>query len=737
MGRCCVSASSATSSGLDTFAGADRVAGVYILAMRVDEVAGDLTGAEPEIPVGLVRTLLGVLRQRLDLETAWLSSFHDGTHVIGVLEGDADPLGLAEGSRLSLSESYCVRVIDGRLPAVIPDTAANQTTALLPITQELSLGAYVGVPVPGAGEPVGMVCVVSQKPQAQLGEDDLVIVKQVAELIGTLIESPVRGTDSTAEQRRAIRRVVSEHDFEVVFQAVHDVATGKVMGVEALARFPCEPFRPDAFFAAAAQLGLGIELETAIVARVLSLVPQLAEDTFVAINMSPAAALVAPWTELLADIDASRIVLEITEHDAVPNYAALDDVLEACRTRGVRVAVDDVGAGFSSFSHVLELAPEFVKIDQSIIRNIDADDARRRLAQAVAEFAGQIGATVIAEGVETQAELDAVGAAGISWAQGFHLSRPKPPGHGFPVAEVTATPTDPLPAAVDLLGERRFELALAHSPIGMAVVGLDGTFLRTNRALRTILGYGRRALAHMTFQEITHPDDLDLDVALVNDCLEGRRRSYRIDKRYIAADGRVVWCALTAVLVHAPRDRPRCFVSQIVDVTAERAREAELVRQAATDPLTQIANRAAAWSRLEQLHSEGPGFGVLFCDIEQFKSVNDRRGHHAGDQVLVEVAGRLLAAVGGEDIVARWGGDEFLIITDTVEDRALARLADRIGAQVGCAPVTLADGTRIPVALTVGFAAHRPGERVSIDAVLDRADQAMYAKRRDRAGLGR
>ncbi len=140
---------------------------------------------------------------------------------------------------------------------------------------------------------------------------------------------------------------------------------------------------------------------------------------------------------------------------------------------------------------------------------------------------------------------------------------------------------------MDLLGERRFELALAHSPIGMAVVGLDGTFLRTNRALRSMLGYTKRELAELTFQEITHPDDLDADIALLTECLEGRRRSYRIDKRYIAADGRIVWGALTVVVVHAPpRDQPRYFVSQIVDVTADRIREADLARQAATDPLT-------------------------------------------------------------------------------------------------------------------------------------------------------
>ncbi|MBB2989682.1 diguanylate cyclase (GGDEF)-like protein/PAS domain S-box-containing protein [Mycolicibacterium iranicum] len=706
--------------------------------MSVDEVGGRLVEDQPEIPADLVRTLLSVLRQRLGLDAAWLSSFQDGNQVVEVLDGNTDTLGLSPGLRSPLADSYCMRVIDGRLPAVIPDTSANQTTAALSATRDLGLGAYVGVPVLSpSGGASGMVCVVSHEPKPYLGDDDHRLVKQVADLIGTLIESPLRRANS-ADQRAAIRQVVAERDFDVVFQAVHDVAQGRVVGLEALARFPCEPFRPDAFFEQAAQLGLGIELETAVVRRVVSLIPELPDDVFVAINLSPAAALNARWDELLVDVDPARIVLEITEHDAVPDYAALDDVLEACRARGMRVAVDDVGAGFASFSHVLELGPEFVKIDQSITRHVDVDDARRRLAQAIAQFAAQIGATVVAEGVESQAELDAIASAGITLAQGYYLSRPTAHTNGFPPAVVAASEIDALqPAAVDLLGERRFELALAHSPIGMAVIGLDGTFLRTNRALRAMFGYSRRALSNLTFQDITHPDDLESDLALVNECLEGKRRSFRIDKRYIAADGHVVWCALTAVLVHAPRDRPQCFVSQIVDVTSDRVREAELARREATDPLTAIANRAAAWTRLEQLNACSDGFGVLFCDIERFKAINDQRGHHAGDQLLVEVAARLLAAVEADDMVARWGGDEFLVVTDSVEEHVLAMLADRITDQFDNTPVVLPDGTEVPVTMTIGYAAHRPGDGRSIDAVLDRADDAMYEQRRRRARVGR
>lgn len=707
--------------------------------MRSGGLAGGLDEVNSEASAALIRTLLGFLRRRLKLDFAWIASFRDGVYVIDEFDGEPGVGDPVADRVVSISDSYGVRVIDGRLPAVVPDTTLNQTAAALSITAEVGVGSYIGAPIHGSdGAPMGMLSVVGRGPNPDLNDDDLMLVKQVADLISTLITPPESGPNRGAEQRRAIRRVVAEQDFEMNFQAVHDIATGKVVGVEALARFSCEPYRPDAFFAQAAELGLAIELERAIVARIVKIMPKLPPDAFVAINISPAAALVLPRDELLAPADRPRIVLEITEHSAVPDYEALDDVMEECRNHGMRVAVDDVGAGFASFSHVLELGPEFVKIDQSITRNIDVDDARRRLAQAIAEFAGQIGATVIAEGVETQGELDAVSAAGISLAQGFYLSRPKPFEHGFPPAEVTATPSDPMQSAtIDLLGERRFELALAHSPIGMCVVGLDGTFLRTNRALRTMLGYNRKAMQKMTFQDITHPDDLKLDLTLVNECLEGRRRSFRMDKRYIAADGRVVWGALTAVLVHAPRDRPQCFVSQIVDVTAEREREAELARQANTDQLTSIANRSAAWRRLEELDAEGEGYGVLFCDIERFKAVNDRNGHHAGDRLLVAVAGRLLAAVGGDGMVARWGGDEFLVITRVFDDHSLAELARRVGNELDSVPITLPDGTVLPVVLTIGSASHRPGDDGSIDSVLDRADQAMYDQRRQRGRSGR
>ncbi|AQT81012.1 diguanylate phosphodiesterase [Mycolicibacterium litorale] len=696
------------------------------------------TAGRTEYSAESLQALVHLVRARLGQDVAWFSAVRDGAQVFEIIDGNAEALGLDYDARQTLTAACCRQVIEGQLPKLVQCPAVSSEADAGCRAHTVALGAYVAVPIlDHDGRVQGTLSAASRQPRPRLSDIDLRLTRQVADLIGTLLGCPDSIHPASADERAVIREMVARGDFEVVFQSVHHVTSGAVDKIEALARFACPPFRPDAVIAQATQIGLGVELELAILRRALAMLPQLPDDLALAVNISPSAVLVAPWPELLADVDPARIVLELTEHDAVEDYDALDEALHVCRQRGVRIAVDDVGAGFSTFSHVLELSPDFVKLDQSITRHIDVDDARRRLAHAITEFAEQLGATVIAEGVETQGELDAAAAVGITAAQGYYLSRPRPVTAQFPTAAATAEVTDRVPTGLDVLADRRFELALAHSPIGMAVVGPDGTFMRTNRALRTMLGYSKRELEALTFQEITHPDDLDADLALLTECLQGRRRSYRIDKRYITANGRTVWGALTVVSVHAPRDRPQYFVSQIVDMTAERIREADLTRQAATDPLTGLANRHAGWRRLEELDASSAGYGVLFCDIERFKAVNDRHGHRAGDHLLIAVANCLRTATADAGLVVRWGGDEFLVITHSGDESELARLADRLTGQLHNTPVMLDNGVEVPVRLTVGSAVHRPGDSSSIDVVLDHADHAMYDKRRHRSGTAR
>lgn len=123
---------------------------------------------------------------------------------------------------------------------------------------------------------------------------------------------------------------------------------------------------------------------------------------------------------------ADRVVLEITEHDAVEDYEGLVGALTPLRARGTRVAIDDAGAGFASLRHTLQLAPDIVKVDISLTRDIDTDRGRRALAKALISFADEMGMTIVAEGIESEAELKTLRDLGVKYGQGFYLAEPAP-----------------------------------------------------------------------------------------------------------------------------------------------------------------------------------------------------------------------------------------------------------------------------------------------------------------------
>jgi EAL domain-containing protein (putative c-di-GMP-specific phosphodiesterase class I) len=171
--------------------------------------------------------------------------------------------------------------------------------------------------------------------------------------------------------------------------------------------------------------GLGIELEILAVSKALRRLADLPADAFLAINVSPPTALSPQLHALLTDVDCSRVVIELTEHVPVEDYDAINTGLAVLRGRGARLALDDTGAGYAGFRHLLGLRPDLIKLDISLTRDIDQDPVRRALAGALVSFAREVDAHVIAEGVENQREQDTLGLLHIPWLQGYHLGRPQ------------------------------------------------------------------------------------------------------------------------------------------------------------------------------------------------------------------------------------------------------------------------------------------------------------------------
>jgi EAL domain-containing protein (putative c-di-GMP-specific phosphodiesterase class I) len=182
---------------------------------------------------------------------------------------------------------------------------------------------------------------------------------------------------------------------------------------------------PDQWFRDAHAVDLGIELEMKAIEIAIQIIPRLNHNLDLAINVSPETILAQRFEQMLARMDSlGHLVLEITEHAAVERYEEIAAQLKPYRDKGLRIAVDDAGAGYASFRHILNLEPDRIKLDMSLTRDIDIDPARRALAAALVHFANDTGSILVAEGVETSAEAATLMELGVRKAQGFFLGRP-------------------------------------------------------------------------------------------------------------------------------------------------------------------------------------------------------------------------------------------------------------------------------------------------------------------------
>ncbi|MDT0277299.1 EAL domain-containing protein [Blastococcus goldschmidtiae] len=215
-------------------------------------------------------------------------------------------------------------------------------------------------------------------------------------------------------------------DLTLAFQPIVALESGTVAGYEALARFPGAA-GPGVWFAAAAEAGIAAELEALAIHKALAAVPELPADTFLTVNVSPHLLGTAPVRDALATRpDLHRVVVELTEHTPVDDLGALRGQTDALRARGALIALDDAGSGYSGLQQMAALRPQLVKLDRALVADADADPVRMALAEMVGEFAGRIDAWLLAEGVETPAELAAFAQLGVPLAQGWLLGRPGP-----------------------------------------------------------------------------------------------------------------------------------------------------------------------------------------------------------------------------------------------------------------------------------------------------------------------
>ena len=231
------------------------------------------------------------------------------------------------------------------------------------------------------------------------------------------------GADGALPERADVLELLGRQDLQVALQPILNLATGAPVGQESLARFGGR-IPTDRWFRAAGLHGLGIELERATMAAALATLSSLPASEFLAINTSPGSLNDPGVLALLHDVDLSRVVVEITEHDAVHDYELTRQALGRLRAAGARIAVDDVGAGFASLQHVLLLQPDVVKLDTSLTKDVHDSPRQQAICRALVTFSDEVGAIVLAEGVEVAEQVPALLDAGVTLGQGWHLGIP-------------------------------------------------------------------------------------------------------------------------------------------------------------------------------------------------------------------------------------------------------------------------------------------------------------------------
>ena len=279
-------------------------------------------------------------------------------------------------------------------------------------------GELVHLPLETSASPYGLLSV---EPRGE-AERVLSTLVDLAPQIASLLAPGAAADRSRDEGREQIRQVMADGVAAPCFQPIVALGSGRVVGFEGLTRF-VDGTRPDLRFRQAHRVGLGTELELHAARIVLDAARALPPGSWLSLNLSAATLLSAPLAWLAARSDRP-LKLEITEHEHVTDYAELRDVV--ARLGDVELVVDDAGSGYASLRHVYELRPHVVKLDRGWTGGIDHDPLRQAMVSGVLQFAGVMGATVVAEGVERPEERDVCAALGVPLAQGFLFARPAP-----------------------------------------------------------------------------------------------------------------------------------------------------------------------------------------------------------------------------------------------------------------------------------------------------------------------
>lgn len=496
--------------------------------------------------------------------------------------------------------------------------------------------------------------------------------------------------DSLAQE---LQNLLVTERITTLLQPIVDITGATVFGYEALSRGPSDsPLHAAAMlFETAERNDLTSELESLCLRNAARSWASHGVPQKLFVNVSPDMLLMPALSRVrLTDLldrnglQPSDIVIELSERYPTTDLAGLQDALAWLRQQGFAIAIDDLGSGYSGLKLWSELKPDFVKIDRHFVRDIQDDLVKREFVRSVVDLSKRLDCRLIAEGVETRAELQLISDLGISLVQGFLFGRPKPiptanldtlvPGtrplrSSQPVQDnAAALSTYVTPLAPDATLQAAWERLQKEPGLFALPVVDDGHplgLLHKWRVLETFsTPYGRALNEKRAVTHLLSPDALvvehDMSLEDVSQRLIDEDLHYLKQHFLVVCRGEYAGLGAT-----------RSLLKQITARKIENARYA--------NPLTLLPGNVPIQTQLEQRLKEQVPFTLVYFDINHFKPLNDVLGYRTGDQIILKL-GRILTGLfnDGGDFVGHIGGDDFVVIGSTSATAARARMAQEL-----------------------------------------------------------
>ena len=398
------------------------------VARQLAEVINEPAPKSPETLKTAISSLIRSVRDRLDMDVGFLSEFSQDQRVFRFVDCASDANLVSEDSCGPLKDSFCEMIADGRLKQLVPDTEVSGETDLVPEFTTIPVKSHVSVPVVlSDGHTFGTFCIFSREVKPKLNNRSLMLVRVFADVIAALIEDARKGSEENRRRQEVILDILERDELLLHAQPISALTDRSIQGFELLARLSTDlDLSPAQLFIDADRLGLSSAIGLRVVEKSKEALATLPSNTYVSINVTPAFLLQCDISGIYTPEESKRIVLELTEHDEIADYDLLNSRLQPLRDAGMRLAIDDAGAGYASMRHILLLSPDMLKLDMSLIRDIDQDRDKQSLVAALRGFAEVQGYKVVAEGIETEAELAELKTLSIGYGQGYLLSRPQP-----------------------------------------------------------------------------------------------------------------------------------------------------------------------------------------------------------------------------------------------------------------------------------------------------------------------